>query len=109
MAFFPPREISDLKGCLKCNPGLTEASEYLRQAEQRQVDAGLQRRQREKQEREKEARVAAAAAAAAEADRRAKEKAKKEREAAAAAAAAKEKSRAADNARFSNESGRSTR
>lgn len=108
MAFFPPREISDLKGCLKCNPGLTEASEYLRQAEQRQVDAGLQRRQREKQEREKEARVAAAAAAA-EADRRAKEKAKKEREAAAAAAAAKEKSRAADNARFSNESGRSTR
>ncbi|CAN0066127.1 unnamed protein product, partial [Ectocarpus fasciculatus] len=55
--------VGDLRGCSKCNPGLEEdALEFLRQAEQRQAEAGQQRLRRERQERERQAEAAAAAA-----------------------------------------------
>ncbi|CBJ26846.1 Heat shock protein 40 like protein [Ectocarpus siliculosus] len=97
--------IGDLRGCFKCNPGLEEdALEHLRQAEQRQAEAGQQRRRRERQERERQAEAAAAAAslaAAAEAKAKAaaaaaeQQKAAREKEKAREAAAAAQKARPA--------------
>eukprot|EP00903_Cladosiphon_okamuranus_P018795 g17290.t1 len=79
--------VSDLRGCVKCNPRLEEeALEYVQKAEQRQAEAGQQRRRRERQENERQAEAAAAAAALAAEARRAK--------AAAAAATAEERQRA---------------
>lgn len=69
----PSRTKSDLRGCVKCNPGLeSEALECLQQAEQRQAEAGQQRRNRERQERERQAAAKAAAAAEAQAKAKAK-------------------------------------
>lgn len=67
----PTTKNSDLRGCVKCNPGLEEeALEYVQKVEQRQAEAGQQRRRRERQESERQAEAAAAAAAlAAEAQR----------------------------------------
>ncbi|CAM9305096.1 unnamed protein product, partial [Scytosiphon promiscuus] len=89
--------ISDLRGCVKCNPGLEgEALECLQQAEQRQAEAGQQRRNRERQERERQAAATAAAEAQAKAkaeSRAAAERLRRQQQ------AAKEKERANARAR----------